>query len=65
MDEVMQDGPGGAAGGVEVRAAEAIEREDVEMIAQQLGGVLGQEGIAVVSEVVQQLAELRALVVGY
>jgi len=65
VDEVMEGGTGGRGGGVEVCAAKAIERVDVEMLFQQIDSMFGQEGIAIVGEGVGVVfREIGDLVVG-
>ena len=64
VDEVVEDGSGGAAGGMEVGAAEAIERVHVEMVLEEGGGVLGEEGVAFVDHAVGECSELGGLVIG-
>ena len=65
VDEVMEGGPGGGGGGGEVGAAEAVERVDVEMLFQEIDGVLREEGVAVVGEGVGVVfGEIGDLVIG-
>ena len=65
VDEVMEGCPGGGGGGWEVGAAEAVEGVDVEMLFQEIDGVLREEGVAVVGEGVGVVfREIRNLVIG-
>ena len=61
MFEVMDHRAGGGDCLRHVRAAEAVERFDPEMLAQREAGVLGQKGVTVVLERVINPAELFLL----
>jgi hypothetical protein len=62
--EVVKDGAGGGDGGVESGAAEAVEGLDFEMLGEGVGGLVKEEGVAVVGLAAAEPAELRELFVG-
>jgi hypothetical protein len=53
VNEIVQNGSRGTAGGVKAGAAETVERVDVEMVLEELRGVLGKECVAFVNEAVR------------
>ena len=63
VDQIMKHRAGCPACREEIRAAEAVERVDVEMILEQLARVLGKKGVTFVNQTIRQFSELRRLVI--
>ena len=65
VGEVVEGGSGGGGCRMEIGAAESVEGVDVVMGFQEIDGVLGEEGVAIVGQGVGVVfGEIRDLVVG-
>ena len=64
VSQVVEDATGGGESGGHVAAAETIERLDLELILQGVEGLIREEGVAVVGEVVFEASEFGNLFVG-
>ena len=59
----MEHGTASTARGVEICAAEAVERVDVEMVLEELVRVFREEGVAFVNQAIREFSKLGGLVV--